>query len=136
MCSSLFPSKTFMILNLKLTSIVETSCVVLATMSDVLSATALGGTFLPPHSRSQTPPLGGSHCDVLSRQVVQIYLTWDPSNAAAPLRQLVAFRRVFIPTGHAQRLTFTVRGHQMEVWVDDVIGFNVLPGAGVSQPWH
>ena len=55
-------------------------------------------------------------------------MSWDPSNIAAALRQLVGFRRIFIKNGETVTIQFTVKGEQMEVWVDDDTGFNVLPG--------
>ncbi len=61
-------------------------------------------------------------------QVVQLYMSWDPSNKAAALRQLVGFKRIFIKNGGSVTVQMTVKGEQMEVWVDDDIGFNVLPG--------
>ncbi len=61
-------------------------------------------------------------------QVAQVYMSWDKSNTAAALIQLVGFRRVFIANKDSVTLSFTVKGEQMEVWVDDNTGFNVLPG--------
>ena len=55
-------------------------------------------------------------------------MSWDPSNTAAALKQLVGFKRVFIANGDSVTLSFTIKGEQMEVWVDDKTGFNVLPG--------
>ena len=55
-------------------------------------------------------------------------MSWDPSNTAAALRQLVGFRRVFIKNGDTVTVQVTVKGEQMEVWVDDKTGFNVLDG--------
>ena len=62
------------------------------------------------------------------RQVVQVYISWDPSNTIAPLRQLAAFRRLFIKNGETVSVQLTVYGDQMAVWVDDGIRWNVLPG--------
>ena len=61
-------------------------------------------------------------------QVVQVYMSWDPSNWAAALRQLVGYERVFIKNGDAVSVNFEILGEQMEVWVDDNKGFNVLNG--------
>ena len=55
-------------------------------------------------------------------------MSWDPTNMAAALRQLVGFRRVFIKNGQTATIQFTVRGEQMEVWVDDETGFDTIPG--------
>ena len=61
-------------------------------------------------------------------QVVQVYMSWDPSNWAAALRQLVRYTRVFIKNGETVTVNFEILGEQMEVWVDDNTGFNVLNG--------
>ena len=55
-------------------------------------------------------------------------MSWDPSNSAAALRQLVGYERVFIKNGDTVTVNFEILGEQMEVWVDDNKGFNVLNG--------
>ena len=55
-------------------------------------------------------------------------MSWDPSNWAAALRQLVGYTRVFIKNGETITVNFEILGEQMEVWVDDNTGFNVLNG--------
>ena len=55
-------------------------------------------------------------------------MSWDPSNYAAALRQLVGYERVFIKNGDTVMVNFEILGEQMEVWVDDKTGFNVLNG--------
>ena len=55
-------------------------------------------------------------------------MSWDPSNWAAALRQLVGYTRVFIKNGETVTVNFEILGEQMEVWVDDNTGFNVLNG--------
>ena len=57
-----------------------------------------------------------------------MYISWDPSNTIAPLRQLAAFRRLFIKNGETVTVQLTVYGDQMAVWVNDGIRWNVLPG--------
>ena len=57
-----------------------------------------------------------------------MYISWDPSNTIAPLRQLSAFRRIFIKNGETVTVQLTVSGDQMAVWVNDGIRWNVLPG--------
>ena len=57
-----------------------------------------------------------------------MYMSWDPSNTAAPLHQLAAFRRIFIQNGETVTVMLTVSGDQMAVWADDKVKWNVLPG--------
>ena len=57
-----------------------------------------------------------------------MYISWDPSNTIAPLRQLAAFRRLLIKSGETATVQLTVSGDQMAVWVNDGTRWNVLPG--------
>ena len=57
-----------------------------------------------------------------------MYISWDPSNTIAPLRQLAAFRRVSVKNGETVTIQMAVSGDQMAVWVNDAIHWNVLPG--------
>ena len=59
---------------------------------------------------------------------MQVYISWDPSNTIAPLRQLAAFRRLFIKNGETATVQLTVYGDQLAVWVNDGIHWDVLPG--------
>ena len=62
-----------------------------------------------------------------------MYISWDPSNTIAPLRQLAAFQRIFIKNGEMTTVKLTVSGDQMAVWVNDGIHWDVLPGMFIRK---
>ena len=52
----------------------------------------------------------------------------DTASHIAPRVQLVGYERVHLTLGLKKRLVFTVKADQMALWVDDKVGFKVLPG--------
>lgn len=51
-------------------------------------------------------------------EVTQVYIKWDDSVSAAPIRQLVGTKRSFIKqtTDNVKKLQFTITAEQMQVW--------------------
>ncbi|XP_060114154.1 uncharacterized protein LOC132586188 [Heteronotia binoei] len=71
-------------------------------------------------------------------EVVQLYLRWGNASIPVPRWQLVGFRRVAVPVGHAVKVPFQLSYQQRAVWLGEWL---VEPGsftlfAGGQQPFQ
>lgn len=60
-------------------------------------------------------------------QVVQIYISWA-AGLPAPIRQLVAFKRLALASNQSAVVTAAIKPELMRLWMDDSTGFAIPSG--------
>jgi len=58
-----------------------------------------------------------------------VYLSWTTATVAVPRWTLVGFSRITVPLLHAHWQQFVITPRQMSVWLNNTVGYHILPGA-------
>ena len=59
---------------------------------------------------------------------MQVYMQWLNETLLAPKITLVGYDRVSLKVNEVATRSFKVTGEQMQLWMDDKTGFEIIPG--------